>query len=144
MQKTAYDMRISDWSSDVCSSDLNKDVFADFTEKKNADLGQLWLEHGKPMLFAKGTKGLRLNLDHLHLEVVDIVDGDWAAAGVLVHDERNRTTEHMLVAMPFGPFPMDLCVIYDDSAPPFESAVVAQHITASQGKVAELQTFVSQ
>src|SRR3546814_2428841 len=23
-QKTAYDMRISDWSSDVCSSDLNK------------------------------------------------------------------------------------------------------------------------
>src|SRR3546814_5935203 len=110
-QKTAYEMRISDWSSDVCSSDLaahahkgtsfveifqncivyNKDVFADFTEKKNADLGQLWLEHGKPMLFAKGTKGLRLNLDHLHLEVVDIVDGDWAAAGVLVHDERHRT-----------------------------------------------------
>src|SRR3546814_9860273 len=23
-QKTAYDMRISDWSSDVCSSDLNR------------------------------------------------------------------------------------------------------------------------
>src|SRR3546814_21120894 len=25
-QKTAYEMRISDWSSDVCSSDLGKDV----------------------------------------------------------------------------------------------------------------------
>src|SRR3546814_3503177 len=25
-QKTAYDMRISDWSSDVCSSDLADDV----------------------------------------------------------------------------------------------------------------------
>src|SRR3546814_5314541 len=25
-QKTAYEMRISDWSSDVCSSDLNLDV----------------------------------------------------------------------------------------------------------------------
>src|SRR3546814_5035943 len=25
-QKTAYDMRISDWSSDVCSSDLNTSV----------------------------------------------------------------------------------------------------------------------
>src|SRR3546814_7129845 len=24
-QKTAYEMRISDWSSDVCSSDLKKD-----------------------------------------------------------------------------------------------------------------------
>src|SRR3546814_141913 len=121
----------------------NKDVFADFTEKKNADLGQLWLEHGKPMLFAKGTKGLRLNLDHLHLAVVDIVDGDWAAAGVLVHDERNRTIAHMLVEMPFGPFPMALGVIYDDPAPTFESAVVAQNTTASQGKVADLQKLVS-
>src|SRR3546814_8525826 len=25
-QKTAYEMRISDWSSDVCSSDLGRDV----------------------------------------------------------------------------------------------------------------------
>src|SRR3546814_7681348 len=25
-QKTAYEMRISDWSSDVCSSDLDRDV----------------------------------------------------------------------------------------------------------------------
>src|SRR3546814_8705826 len=28
MQKTAYEMRISDWSSDVCSSDLNACVVA--------------------------------------------------------------------------------------------------------------------
>src|SRR3546814_10061207 len=27
-QKTAYEMRISDWSSDVCSSDLNEDALA--------------------------------------------------------------------------------------------------------------------
>src|SRR3546814_6115817 len=26
-QKTAYEMRISDWSSDVCSSDLSLDLF---------------------------------------------------------------------------------------------------------------------
>src|SRR3546814_8899280 len=25
-QKTAYEMRISDWSSDVCSSDLSQDI----------------------------------------------------------------------------------------------------------------------
>src|SRR3546814_10248471 len=29
-QKTAYEMRISDWSSDVCSSDLAKDPQADY------------------------------------------------------------------------------------------------------------------
>src|SRR3546814_1094402 len=28
MQKTVYEMRISDWSSDVCSSDLDYGVFA--------------------------------------------------------------------------------------------------------------------
>src|SRR3546814_2995189 len=28
-QKTAYEMRISDWSSDVCSSDLDDDTYAD-------------------------------------------------------------------------------------------------------------------
>src|SRR3546814_2602755 len=29
-QKTAYEMRISDWSSDVCSSDLSTALLADF------------------------------------------------------------------------------------------------------------------
>src|SRR3546814_8109196 len=29
-QKTAYEMRISDWSSDVCSSDLATDFRGDF------------------------------------------------------------------------------------------------------------------
>src|SRR3546814_3511487 len=28
-QKTAYEMRISEWSSDVCSSDLGCDIIAD-------------------------------------------------------------------------------------------------------------------
>src|SRR3546814_4025510 len=30
-QKTAYEMRISDWSSDVCSSDLSAGQSADFS-----------------------------------------------------------------------------------------------------------------
>src|SRR3546814_4310062 len=32
-QKTAYEMRISDWSSDVCSSDLERKEKVDFTNK---------------------------------------------------------------------------------------------------------------
>lgn len=121
----------------------NKDVFADFTEKKNADLGQLWLEDGKPMLFDKGSKGLKLNLDHLHLEVVDVVDGNWEAAGVLVHDVRNRAVAHMLVEMPFGSFPMALGVLYNDPAPTFDSAVIEQNKAAAQGKTPDLQKLVS-
>ena len=38
----------------------NDDVFAPFTDKANAG-NQLWVEHGKPMLFAGGTKGLTLD-----------------------------------------------------------------------------------
>src|SRR3546814_2981356 len=35
-QKTAYEMRISDWSSDVCSSDLQK-IFITFGEHDLTD-----------------------------------------------------------------------------------------------------------
>src|SRR3546814_5173249 len=37
-QKTAYEMRISDWSSDVCSSDLQHDRGE---EEEHADAGDL-------------------------------------------------------------------------------------------------------
>src|SRR3546814_5574853 len=35
-QKTAYELRISDWSSDVCSSDLGIDCFSRFVELRAA------------------------------------------------------------------------------------------------------------
>src|SRR3546814_2713301 len=34
-QKTAYEMRISDWSSDVCSSDLQSAQFAKMGERNS-------------------------------------------------------------------------------------------------------------
>src|SRR3546814_410893 len=45
-QKTAYDMRISDWSSDVCSSDLNEpvDLPASIDSTTVRDFQQGWLE----------------------------------------------------------------------------------------------------
>src|SRR3546814_4347266 len=35
-QKTAYEMRISDWSSDVCSSDLSREKLASVASEANA------------------------------------------------------------------------------------------------------------
>src|SRR3546814_8007704 len=35
MQKTAYEMRISDWSSDVCSSDLGEGLSHFTTQRKS-------------------------------------------------------------------------------------------------------------
>src|SRR3546814_3177595 len=41
-QKTAYEMRISDWSSDVCSSDLSrervKDMASDYPRDRDAEI----------------------------------------------------------------------------------------------------------
>src|SRR3546814_10122840 len=40
-QKTAYEMRISDWSSDVCSSDLFKALANDILEEKGKRFAEL-------------------------------------------------------------------------------------------------------
>lgn len=117
----------------------NKDVFDDFAAPKGAEDRQLWLQHGEPMLFAKGAKGIALDHEALTLKVVDVADGDWEAAGVIRHDQRNRSVAHMLVEMPFGQFPMALGVIYDDPRPTFEAEVGAQHRLACEGKKADLQ-----
>src|SRR3546814_1745651 len=59
-QKTAYEMRISDWSSDVCSSDLGKERSAilrrwfDLMMANQDDLGAIMTaEQGKPLAEAK-------------------------------------------------------------------------------------------
>jgi len=121
----------------------NKDVFDDFAAPKGAEDRQLWLKDGKPMLFAGDTKGIALDRDALELKVVDVADGDWEAAGVLVHDVTKRQIAHMLVDMPFGPFPMALGVLYDDPRPTFESAVIAEREQASAGKEANLAKLLA-
>ena len=124
----------------------NDDVFASFTDKPNAALGQLWLKHGEPMLFgsekAGGIKGIALDRDALALKVVDVPGGDWQAAGVIVHDQTNRSVAHMLVELGAG-FPVALGVLYDDPRPTFEAAVVEQNAAVSAGKTPDLQKLVS-
>ncbi|MGN6356362.1 MAG: thiamine pyrophosphate-dependent enzyme, partial [Novosphingobium sp.] len=125
----------------------NKDVFDDFAAPKGAEANQLWLRNGEPMLFGSektgGVKGLALNAEHLHLEVVDVPGGDWQAAGVLVHDVTNRAVAHMLVEIPFGPFPMALGVLYDDPRPTFEETVLGQDVKAREGKVPDLAKLLA-
>ena len=121
----------------------NKDVFEDFAAPKGAEARQLWLEDGKPMLFAGGTKGIALDHATLSLKVVDVADGDWQAVGVIVHNVKNRAVAHMLVEMPFGEFPMALGVLYDDPRPTFDAAVTEQNAKLSEGKTPNLQKLIS-
>ncbi len=118
----------------------NDGVFEQFTQKKTAPLTQILLEHGKPMLFDNGAKGLRLNRDTLRLEVVDVVDGD--LSGVIVHDETNKAVANMLIDMPFGEFPVALGVIYCDPAPSFDEAVAEQEQKLVNGKSADFNALL--
>ncbi len=121
----------------------NDDVFGAFTGKKEAPFTQLWLEHGEPMLFAKGEKGIALDEDTLTLRVVDVTDGDWKSAGVRVHDEKNRVMAGLLVEMRHDQgFPVALGVLYEDPAPSFEQSVVTQNAEAAKGKVVDLQALI--
>jgi len=121
----------------------NKDVFDGFAAPKGAEDSQLWLEHGEPMLFAKGTKGIALDSEKLALKVVDVVDDDWQSAGVLVHDVKNRSIAHMLVELRFGPFPKALGVLYDDPHPTFETLVTEERERSSEGKDPDLAALLA-
>ncbi len=121
----------------------NDDVFAPFTDRANAPMGQLWLEHDAPMLFANGTRGLRLDRDRFAFEMVEVIEGDWQAAGVAVHDVANRVLGHLLVELPTVGFPVALGVIHDNPAPTFETAVIAQNEEESRGKGADLAALIA-
>lgn len=118
----------------------NDGVFENFTNKKSAPQTQIWLEHGKPMLFAQGTKGLKLNRQTLRLEVIDVTDGD--ISDVIVHDETNKSVASMLIDMEFPDFPVALGVIYCDPTTSFDAAMAEQAEKAQAGKAADFHALL--
>ena len=105
----------------------NEDVFASFTDRKNAAQTQLHLRHGEPMLFGehKG-KGIRFNSESYTLEVIDATESPDA---VLVHDEGHAVLARLLIDMHM---PVALGVIYRQPAQNFEDAFYAHHPTRMQ------------
>jgi len=120
----------------------NDGAFANFAGKKAAQDAVLWLEAGKPMLFANGTKGLRFNRDRLALEVVTVGDQDLKNLDILVHDETSIVIARLLIDMPFGDFPIALGIIYCDPTPAFDNAIIAQNRKASDGKTRDLNALL--
>jgi 2-oxoglutarate ferredoxin oxidoreductase subunit beta len=116
----------------------NADVFAGFTEKKVVDDNQIQVEHGKPLLFAGGKKGIKFNPQSFSLEVIQVGDGGVPQQDVLIHDETNRTLAHLLVEMKHPAFPMAMGVIYrEHGSQSFDKAFWSHHATNGKrtGKV---------
>jgi 2-oxoglutarate ferredoxin oxidoreductase subunit beta len=100
----------------------NEDVFASFTERKNAAQTQLHVKHGEPMLFGENSdKGIRFNSDSYALEVIDATE---SPDDVLMHDEGNAMLARLLIDMHM---PVALGVIYRQPAQRFEDAFYAHH-----------------
>ena len=122
----------------------NKDVFEDFAAAKGCrSIASCGCKMANRCCSRRAHKGIALDVEALNLKVVDVVDGDWQAAGVIVHNVTNRSIAHMLVEMPFGDFPMALGVLYDDPRPTYDSAVTEQNAALSAGKTPDLQALIA-
>src|SRR3546814_9529200 len=64
-QKTAYEMRISDWSSDVCSSDLNARLAIGAGVIEELHKHDIAVFRAGPGTFERRFDGLAIGLDHV-------------------------------------------------------------------------------
>ena len=81
---------------------FNDGCFTQFTDKNVKEDKQIYLEHGKPMIFGKEKdKGLVLN--GLKLEVVTIGENGVTQEDILVHDAKceDNTLHQMLVKLQY-------------------------------------------
>jgi len=103
------------------------------TDKETKADNQLFLEHGKPMLFGKErNKGLRLN--GLALEVVTIGENGITEADILVHnaETENSVLHSMLVQLSLPEFPVALGVIRNVKATTYDEALHNQRASEKE------------
>ncbi|AKU89693.1 2-oxoacid:ferredoxin oxidoreductase subunit beta [Vulgatibacter incomptus] len=75
---------------------FNDGAFVTLTEKASKARSQLHLEHGKPLVFEDGKKGIRLN--GLEPEIVPVGDGGVPESELLVWDEKAQPALAFLLA----------------------------------------------
>ena len=115
----------------------NDAAFAAFTARERAAETQLFVEHGKPLLFGKNRdKGLALDAATLGLKIVDAAQ---EPERVLHHDETNPVVAQLLLGMTQPEFPVALGVIHRRPGTSYERSFYEHHPTglARTGKVAD-------
>jgi 2-oxoglutarate ferredoxin oxidoreductase subunit beta len=103
---------------------FNDGAFTHVTDKEHRTTQVLHLEHGRPMRFAEGRRGIVL--DGLKPRVVDLEAGEAAVDDLLVWDETDRTLAWMAATMEPPDFPTPVGVLRAAGEPVYEAGVVAQ------------------
>ena len=109
---------------------FNDGAWDSLTEKSIREERILMLEHGKPMIFAGGRKGIRLQ--GLRPEVVSLGEGV-TEADCLVHDETDPFLAAVIVRMDYPDYPVPMGVIHRLSRPSYET-MAQEQIVAAQAR----------
>jgi len=117
---------------------FNDGAFSEYTSADKFD-NVIEVKHGEPMVFAKGTKGIKL--DGFTAKVVDMEKH--SLDDLLVHDETNHDLAHIIANWTTHPtLPEPIGVIYSVDKPTYNSEMVAQVDSAIKtkgaGKVQDL------
>jgi 2-oxoglutarate ferredoxin oxidoreductase subunit beta len=106
---------------------FNDHAFDAFVDKKVKADREIWVEHGKPLVFGKERdKGLRVDPKTLALEVVSIGKDGVTEDDLVVHDETSATLAYMLARMPFPQFPVAVGVLHRSERRTYEDTLVQQ------------------
>ncbi len=76
---------------------FNDGAFEVFTDKGSKAMHTLFVEHGKPLIYANGTKGIKL--DGMTPVIVDLSAGEANAEDLWIHDERDPFKASILVRL---------------------------------------------
>lgn len=106
---------------------FNNGAHSKITDKDERDDNQLWVEHGKPMIFGKD-KNKGLILDGLKLKVATIGENGITENDIIVHDmyEEDPTLHSMLASLNLPEFPMIFGIIRSVKADSYNQLVDEQ------------------
>lgn len=115
---------------------FNDGAFEMLTDKKGKPFHTVYLEHGKPLVFANGQKGIVL--DGLTPRIVDL-NGEYSESDCWIHDERDRMKSYILTRMfddPSEGLPRPFGVLYADNRPTYEDLMQEQidHAVVQRGE----------
>ncbi len=119
---------------------FNDGAFESFTEKTTKDHTTIKLEQGKPLVFAGGTKGIKLN--GLTPEIVSLEGNEAASSDLWIHDENDYLKATMLCRFfdmpdanhPTQTMPRPVGVIYQHNRTCYNDAVNDQLRLATHQK----------
>ncbi|MFT5325078.1 MAG: 2-oxoglutarate ferredoxin oxidoreductase subunit beta, partial [Planctomycetaceae bacterium] len=105
---------------------FNGGAFSFATDKKVKQDNIVYLEHGKPLIFANGKKGIRVN-EGSRPEIVDL-DGSVPEDDLLFHDEKviEPSLAFMLARMRYPEFPEPMGVLRAVEKPTYDEQVNQQ------------------